>query len=128
MYAFVYQKSVNKRLPLKEVDVRKEIQDLVITKEMVLQHLELSKLTFIESDPESRIPTNPLPSSQGNTLHEAIFNLTNQTPNPVSLKQEPKTNVKREFIAKTVWTYAPEWLKTCLVYNIMKCNLSKVCY
>ena len=80
MYAYIYQRSVNRRLPLKEVDVRKEIQDLVITKEMVLQHMEPSKLTFVEYEPESRISSNP-PVLQENTLKRAIGNLPKPIPN-----------------------------------------------
>lgn len=44
---------------------------------------------------------------------------------PVQTKTKTKT---REYIAQTIWKYAPEWLKICLIYNIMEENLSKVCY
>lgn len=123
MHAFIYQRAVNKKLPLKEDEVRNYIQDMVISKEMILKHLEPSKLTFIESEPVSNLSKNPI-VGEGNTMQEAILNANK----PGSKIEKRKEQIKREFIAKTVWTYAPEWLKICLVYNIMECNLSKVCY
>lgn len=123
MHAYIYHKAINRKLPLKEADVRKEIQDLVITKEAILQHLQPSLLTFIQPEPMNRISQNPV--IQQNTLSTIISNLQNSTPKITPPKKE---TIKREYIAKSVWNYASEWLKICLIHNIMECNLSKLCY
>jgi hypothetical protein len=84
MYVNIYQKATNGRLPLKEVDVRKYIEDMVIPKEELLKNEEPSKLTIVEEVPENLLikyqNRNPNSSHNGssvleNTLVQTITNL-----------------------------------------------------
>jgi hypothetical protein len=124
MHVYIYQKAVNYRLPLKYDDIVKEIQELVVVNEMLIQNKESSILTIVEYEPEDKISNNPIVGEE-NTLQQNLLNLV--IPQK-QLLQKQERKIKREYKAKSIWSYAPEWLKICLVYNIMECNFSKVCY
>jgi hypothetical protein len=164
MHASIYQKSTNNRLPVKEIDVRKNIDDLVISKEELLKAEQPSLLTLVEKEPEnlllkyqnmnSTIPQNTLTNTVAilrsdresimDNMHNEGILFYKMVGNVISIDEDkvnqyiannkrqvniPIQNTKvREYTAKSVWRYAPEWLKLCLIHNIMEGNVSKVYY
>ena len=159
MHANIYQKAVSNRLPLKEADVKKYIEDLVIPKEELLKNVQPSMLTIVEEEPENLLmkhqPSNVLDHSKidqmaksGSVVYSMCVMGRTMTSDTIRINDDPvdqylasellkiqgeeekkrQPRKTKEYMAKSVWNYAPEWLKICLIYNIMEANLSKVCY
>ena len=76
MHAYIYQKSVNNRLPLKEAEVRKQIEEMVISKEELLKNVQPSILTIVEKEPENILLMHQNINSNSSSSSSSSFSIT----------------------------------------------------